>query len=802
MLVLKICQVAEFQVDKQADRLTRRSAGLPAMIASILSPEDDASFRIFVENFIVRSHVHKDEPISKHGRLSLPQVHTMNTLREVMINSRFRNAIVPHVQRLLVLATENLGSSIWAIQNCGLMLYRACLLRLPSGDSSELQDHEIFNREKDIPTALNLALDLLQTRSRLGNSVITGQDLNTNGAHEDEHDITLTGVEQKFAALDMIAHLNPMSGQQHDLHGHLIELLNSSVWLIRQRAAEVLAFLTPREEILEAFRECFNLMEMNWRQNRLHGTLLYCRELLGRYFSITSEVIILTRIAQLARDVSLVSQRFSTTLCAPPVMAILLDITNDVIEQSLSTAVPISLSLIKCEEVYSAVSKLQDYYLVDRSFVYNVALNLLIASNQNSDKDKLLLVLVDSIQDNPDIARYVLERLLRRRLAFRPEELFQFNCLFSPQTPTDVSSLAIDMVSLSVGKYPLYWNASAVYQALTFLAPLGRTREVRTSRMLAQGVLFSLVESHCDDQNDLGIRGSRYYHSWEYEVQSAAREETDAHARFQAAKAISAYLPSLLDMKDASYSVGLLLTLRDLVSDDDEEVRWSAAQSASSILSNHDGSLRTGPLAEGYCAPTAMAQLENYIRSLVAKGSIQHEVLLRRLLNAGTDVDLELFLRESSAQKQLAAIDVESTALFAVERQNLYIDEVHEIRFSCSLCRANKLDYSVRPTGAIESAIGEWAADGLEELLTLLETEKDDEMIPNETFDLEVLLLCMRVVCAAGSYLSLAWTELEPNLTYRTILRRLYKLREIASQGCLNSEIACSIDYNLEVVAK
>jgi Putative death-receptor fusion protein (DUF2428) len=754
------------------------------MVAGILSLEDDPSFRNFINSFIRRSQLTKSDNCSQNSRLSLPQVHAMNTLREVMINSRFRTLIVPHVQRLLVLATENLGSRIWAIQNCGLMLYRACLLRLPSGDSSDLQGHDTLGRENDIPNALNLALDLLQPGSQSKKDISNDRNLNADNASEDSDDddddddecqISFAGVEQKFAALDLIAHIHPINGTQHDLHGHLLELLHSPIWLIRQRAAEVLALLTPPKELLECFKQVFNSVRPDWLQNRLHGTLLYCRELLQRLFSTTPKEIVATRLAELGQELSLVLQHCSSASCAPPVMAILLEITNDVIEQSLVIEVPICVSLTKCEELCSAISKLQGFYLVDRSFLYNVALKMLIVNDRDSDKETLLLMLRGRLQDSFDTARYLLERLLQQRLAFRPLELFQLDCFFSPHTPADVSSLTIHMVSLSVEKYPLDWDATAIHRILSWLATLARAREVRASRMVAQARIFSLAESHPNNAIISDTQISRHYLSWEQEVQNAARDDMDTYVRFQTAKALSVYLPRLPATTTTSDSIGLLLTLRELLSDDDEDVRSSAAQTASSILSNHGSPSPTGSLAGEICAPAAAAQLEDYLRSVIPRRPLRHEVLFRRLLGVGPDINLGIFLHEQSAQTQLTLINNESSALFAIERQNLYVDELHEIHFWSSLCRANGLEYSVRPIESVQSAIAKWAAEGLEELQTLLEAEGEEEMLPNATFNLDVLLLCVRVVCVAGAYLSLARSEMEPSLTYRTILERLRK---------------------------
>lgn len=109
-------QNAVATIDQQATRLTRRSAGLPAMMVGLLNGCTQAFFDRFMETFKRKAKIpiSFSDPLSESGnqQIELPQVHALNCLREVFINARFRMSTEPHVMDMLNLAATSLSCDV------------------------------------------------------------------------------------------------------------------------------------------------------------------------------------------------------------------------------------------------------------------------------------------------------------------------------------------------------------------------------------------------------------------------------------------------------------------------------------------------------------------------------------------------------------------------------------------------------------------------------------------------------------------------------------------------------------------
>jgi hypothetical protein len=103
-------------IDTQGTRLTRRSAGLPAMMVGLLNGCPQTFFDRFIESFKARARIPNNFPefMSENGdqQIELPQVHALNCLREVFTNARFRIITEPHVMDILNLAATSLSCDL------------------------------------------------------------------------------------------------------------------------------------------------------------------------------------------------------------------------------------------------------------------------------------------------------------------------------------------------------------------------------------------------------------------------------------------------------------------------------------------------------------------------------------------------------------------------------------------------------------------------------------------------------------------------------------------------------------------
>jgi hypothetical protein len=100
-------------LNHQATRLTRRSAGLPAMMLGLLTGCSRAFFNRFIDSFKERARNPNDFSRlaweNDDQQIELPQVHALNCLREVFANARFRTNTEPYVLDMLDLAASSLS---------------------------------------------------------------------------------------------------------------------------------------------------------------------------------------------------------------------------------------------------------------------------------------------------------------------------------------------------------------------------------------------------------------------------------------------------------------------------------------------------------------------------------------------------------------------------------------------------------------------------------------------------------------------------------------------------------------------
>jgi hypothetical protein len=99
-------------IGEQASKLTRRSAGLPALVTGILlsNPKGPLFQRVMSELQEIAKL--PSTPSNNYSELSLPQVHAMNCLKDVLANTRLGPHTEPFIMPVLTLSAESLSSSM------------------------------------------------------------------------------------------------------------------------------------------------------------------------------------------------------------------------------------------------------------------------------------------------------------------------------------------------------------------------------------------------------------------------------------------------------------------------------------------------------------------------------------------------------------------------------------------------------------------------------------------------------------------------------------------------------------------
>lgn len=100
-------------IQDQASKLTRRSAGLPAIVSGIsIAKSDSPLFSLIMNELQDISSQPVLENVS-YNELSLPQVHAMNCLKDIFMTTKLGDKTESFIMSTLGIATESLSSSVY-----------------------------------------------------------------------------------------------------------------------------------------------------------------------------------------------------------------------------------------------------------------------------------------------------------------------------------------------------------------------------------------------------------------------------------------------------------------------------------------------------------------------------------------------------------------------------------------------------------------------------------------------------------------------------------------------------------------
>jgi hypothetical protein len=231
---------------------TRRSAGLPALICGVLIGDRTGGLlaRAFEDlEAVARQDV--DATAAEEGSLS--QVHAMNCLKDILKNAKLGERSEPHVPSALQLAADALRSEVWAIRNCGLMLFRAVIDRLLGTSEAHFDEHDHTQKRISLetnPHLLDVVLKLLDQPQEA-----------TSGIFE--------GV---FPALQLLQHMVIPKIRISEAVVAVQKLTTSPSWHVRDKAARTYASLVSLNDLVSGLDML--LLKETTHENEVHGTLL------------------------------------------------------------------------------------------------------------------------------------------------------------------------------------------------------------------------------------------------------------------------------------------------------------------------------------------------------------------------------------------------------------------------------------------------------------------------------------------------------------------------------------------------
>ncbi|OAP59455.1 hypothetical protein AYL99_06753 [Fonsecaea erecta] len=716
-LIHKWYQVALSQITEQASRLTRRSAGLPAMIGALLNPSDSIEFSSSINDLMIIAERGTDRiSILDIEDVKLPQVHALNCLKDIMTNSKFAVVVVQHLERMMELAATCLSSKVWAIRNCGLMLLRACINRL---DSSSMG-------ARAAPVDRSTEQETSYTTSTIAFRLFNAPAFETDKAANSK----ASDTELVFAGLDLLGHAAFKGSEADEAAERIMEYLTHSTWAVRDHAALLLATRllggNPAGVIMKLLQD----IGVSGSENQVHGVLLCCRYLFGRAtVLITSaelESIIECLINQMIRSDGDLSSH------SPYVYAAWLDLLNDAFSYVLENRWTCGLSGIqrlqgllpsaaRVESThYSYLSrrmllcKTYHFLLRDAPLVHESEELQDLASQYVEDVDALGFVFDVVGQKHCHKPSRNLVNLLicliddgSRSSSLPPAILEQiFTCL--AQCLDHITDISIHILR-------------ELFCALS-LSQLHTTRDLRNAALKLQASLLGRIQTaHVES-----FPHAQQIEVWLDAIQDIATDYLDFPTRLSAVTAISTFIEHLkshgtLELP-SSLRIHLLLVLYDLLNDDDEEIRLEAIHAARKLRLHE-------PSAMNSLGSSALSARENLLSELsrqFGRTSKLTEAAIVNILRIGQNTNDSIpragagSLFNTSFFSRLQSISRSKNDLFAEERQNLYMDDIREIKeWTEVLYNGN----GVSTAQELWKSAMNWTLEGLSQVLMLLEAE-------------------------------------------------------------------------------
>lgn len=233
------------------------------MTGILLSDPDGPIFQIVLKDLQEIASVAPSR--SSDGSLELPQVHALNCLKDIFINTRLGSSAEAFAMSSFRLSTTCLESDIWAIRNCGLMLFRAVMVRMSRYGGTDPR-HISFERYPGLIEAVANLLGFDYEKMKTSESLDISE-IESSGISE----------ERVFPALELIGERLPPH-PDNDLD-FLIKIVLSqagnAIWSVRERVARTFASLVMDSMKLDAL---FKMTSTGWTsENNVHGRLLCLR---------------------------------------------------------------------------------------------------------------------------------------------------------------------------------------------------------------------------------------------------------------------------------------------------------------------------------------------------------------------------------------------------------------------------------------------------------------------------------------------------------------------------------------------
>lgn len=735
---------AMMEIEYQAAKLTRRSAGLPAMFAGLLNASDTFRFSAAFEALVklaVQNH-NNIEFKNSHGHVYLPQVHALNCIKDIMTNSRFRIITEPLVVLTINIAAQCLGSPIWAIKNCGLMLLRASINRLDpdTGLGAAEAGYHISRSLVDIESPLNVSLMLL------GQPLITkNKEYESSLTQSKDKQQEGSNTEAEFAALDLLGRLYVSDIDRTGVEEAVEKRLSHSLWHIRAQAARVLANMAAPSSELALINKLFHrLDDEDVGGNESHGILMTIQNLLPK---IQDNIDIRESVLDI---VEMLSQSLQSPklLRRPVVGAVLIEIVNYLSDLPTTDSASIA-------KMYAALKgSLRDLLrqetqlaaLLQRAYA---AFLIRICSYDLPDSiDEAVLILGKDEDTVVAVLSHLLSPYPFRTGAGAVDVLVQ---ILDGMSVQDVQALVMNaIISIS----------SQNTQVLSEMQAQSLAKHVKFGIHLSRDLLSAHLRMYaflCAQAWHLRTQGvtselMKLRTGFILHLRTSTNDSIDDSTRRGAATS----LQELTRLNNASQMIQAMFgdagklevmsVLYDLLNDDDDEIRVSSAEIAAHFI---DPAASNISAAEKLSAMASRVSLRMQLLKEFTTSRVLACECLRRLLDVKTIASSIHFgsatqnqIEQYPVAEELQHILAKANDLFAEEKQNLYVDDIAEVKvWAAMLC-----SIKVESQSTLMTAVKVWVMNGVSSLIDFLNKSVDNVQI---AYNLDLELLLVRVVTMA-----------------------------------------------------
>ncbi|KAK4196532.1 putative death-receptor fusion protein-domain-containing protein [Triangularia verruculosa] len=728
---------------------TRRSAGIPSLIAAVLSA--NASSPSFDEVYSNLEEIGK-KPVTQAETdgSNLPQVHALNCLREIFRNSLLSKRAEGYLARTLNLASTSLKSEVWAIRNCGLLLLRAlidCLLG--TGESKAIIESGwdgnsvriSYNKYPELP---DIILGLLQADD-------VGEGLANSAA-----------AEAVFPALDIIRRAGPPEEHRDELRKRIENYLGSKIWHVREIAARTLcSFLLGEDWVSEIGKL---LEQAGTSSNRLHGALLTARFVIERKSDLANDLMPENFWAESL--VAILATKSDVFGRCQEVEAAYLEILNLLMKLQCLSADKLASTLNISTKTRSPASALLEM---------EIALGLVHESASSGDVAGLRSYLVAVLAKDVNIASRMLEAIptafsqaQNDSSSVRSElcQLYLDVCGTSPAPEARAASLtnlgALMSSMLSGGHIAELPSLSQLDTLWSDLTKSSINPELSWAITEASGTIMAvLVSHHKTNLPDLDQR----LRSWGALISDSLDVDNSFDTRHAAASSLHAFFSHIPQPLYQESYLPAFAALYTALTDDDDEVREVAALAASRLT----GEPATANIAAKHLIVSQLPhELTNNTPELFA-------LAITRLTDG---------LETNPAESQLGkALDFDDS-LFAAEEQNLFVDEIRETKnWRWAAVAAVGRNDALIKTAAF-TAWKLWTKMGLGALISIMEEKGTDEPL-GWTSDQHVFAAVARIVLSAGGVMAVMRGEEgdKSDEVEEEIKQLLGRVRDMSQQG-------------------